>query len=91
MLFGRLYLIDKEKDDSRMSEQKVVSIKKLDSAMRKKVYSDYLLKIQETELLIEAARFNMKQIETLRKINQHRTNSDIRQSITMRLREKVMK
>lgn len=74
-----------------MSEQKVVSIKKLDSAMRKKVYSDYLLKIQETELLIEAARFNMKQIETLRKINQHRTNSDIRQSITMRLREKVMK
>lgn len=74
-----------------MSEQKVVSIKKLDSAMRKKIYSDYLLKIHETELLIEAARFNMKQIKTLRKINQQKTNSDILQNITMRLREKAKK
>lgn len=75
-----------KKDESEMSEQRVVSIKELDSETKKKVYTNYIKRIKETEILIETARLSMKQVEILRKTNQENRHRDRQQTMLKKIK-----
>ena len=75
-----------KKDESEMSEQRVVSIKELDSETKKKVYTNYIKRIKETEILIETARLSMKQVEILRKTNQENRHRDRQQTMLKQIK-----
>lgn len=52
-------------------ENRVVSIKNVDSETKSRAFSEYTRKIKETEVLIKAARINSRRVDEIYRINRY--------------------